>query len=150
MRKAMQNQQKNAQKNAGKLNGDGRAMNASEAHKLSAHVNLQNSARRNIYGNNFLYGTGVSAPSNYNFSNKKHFNQRYESRNNDKAELQKNFSLKSFKSVNDINQSQECFNQDYYQHFNSGPSTIKIEGAHEPTTIKIIHKPYTHLDNSRI
>ena len=113
-------------------------------------MNLQNSARRNIYGNTFLYGTGVSAPSNYNFSNKKHFNQRYESRNHDKAELQKNFSLKSFKSVNDINQSQECFNQEYYQHFNSGPSTIKIEGAHEPTTIKIIHKPYTHLDNSRI
>ena len=36
-------------------------------------------------------------------------------------------------------------------HFNSGPSTIKLEGpaTTEKCTIKIIHKPYTHLDNSR-
>jgi hypothetical protein len=97
-----------------------------------------------------MYGSGVSAPAHYGLANKKHFNQRYESRNQDKAEMQKNFSLKSFKSVNDINQSQESFNQDYFHHFNSGPSSIKVEAAHEPTTIKIIHKPYTHLDNSRI
>ena len=87
---------------------DGRILNASEAQKM-AQVNLQNSARRNIYGNNFMYGSGVSAPAHYGLGNKRHFNQRYESRNQDKAEMQKNFSLKSFKSVNDINQSQESF-----------------------------------------
>lgn len=39
----------------------------------------------------------------------------------------------------------------YLIHFNSGLSTIKLEGpaVTEKCTIKIIHKPYTHLDNSR-
>lgn len=66
--------------------------------------------------------------------------------------MQKNFSLKSFKSVADINQSPEAFLLDYSHHFNSGPSTIKIDGpaATEPSTIKLMHKPHTHLDNSRI
>jgi|LauGreDrversion4_2_1035121.scaffolds.fasta_scaffold1088073_1 hypothetical protein len=41
---------------------------------------------------------------------------------------------------------------EYLNHFNSGPSTIKVEGLAgvEKTTITIVHKPYTHLDNSRI
>jgi len=38
----------------------------------------------------------------------------------------------------------------YLNHFNSGPSNIKLEGPCDKTTIKIIHKPYTHLDNCRI
>lgn len=66
--------------------------------------------------------------------------------------MQKNYSLKSFKSIPDLNQSQDSFVQEYYSHFNSGPPAIKVEGAPatEATTIKIIHKPFTHLDNSRI
>ena len=41
---------------------------------------------------------------------------------------------------------------EYSNHVNSGPSTIKVEGLAgvEKTTITIVHKPYTHLDNSRI
>ena len=39
---------------------------------------------------------------------------------------------------------------DYADHFNSGPSAIKIENPCEKTKIKIIHKPFTHLDNTRI
>jgi len=66
--------------------------------------------------------------------------------------MKRNFSLNSFKSMVDINKSEELFLSEYQNHFNSGPSTIKVEGPAltEPTLIKIIHKPYTHLDNSRI
>jgi hypothetical protein len=38
----------------------------------------------------------------------------------------------------------------YAHHFNSGISNIRIDGAQGKTTIKVLHKPFTHLDNSRI
>lgn len=100
-----------------------------------------------MYGNTAIYSNGQLNP----YTSKNRLNSRYDSKNNER-EVQKNYSLKSFKSIGDINQSQDCFVQEYHSHFNSGASVIKLEGpaATEPTTIKVIHKPYTHLDNSRI
>jgi hypothetical protein len=60
--------------------------------------------------------------------------------------MKKNYSLKSFKSYKNFDDEELT----YQHHFNSGPSSIKVEGPNEKTSIKIIHKPYTHLDNSRI
>ena len=38
----------------------------------------------------------------------------------------------------------------YAHHFNSGRSHIRIEGPQGKTTIKVAHKPFTHLDDSRV
>ena len=57
----------------------------------------------------------------------------------EKELLRKNYSLKSFKS-------HTCEEDDFSQHFNSFP----VISPSEKTKIKIIHKPYTHLDNHRI
>ena len=61
-------------------------------------------------------------------------------------------SLNSFKSHRDINTSKQVFLTDYWHQFSSGPTTLKVEGpaAKEASTIKIIHRCYTHLDNSRV
>lgn len=70
--------------------------------------------------------------------------------------MKKNFSLRSFKSPKKFNEDNEDYDDSWLQtshyahHFNSGPSNIKVEGSSDKTTIKLIHKPYTHLDNSRI
>ena len=54
--------------------------------------------------------------------------------------------------MQDPNRSDQAMIAEYFHHFNSGPSTIKVEGpaTQEKTTITIFHKSYTHLDNSRI
>jgi hypothetical protein len=60
--------------------------------------------------------------------------------------MKKNYSLKSFRSYKNFEDEEMT----YINHFNSGLSNIKVEGPNEKTTIKIIHKPFTHLDNSRV
>ena len=83
---------------------------------------------------------------------KNKLNHRYDGKNYDK-DVFRNYSLKSFKSSSYLNeQSEDQLNIEYKEHFNSGSSSIKVEGtaATEKTTIKIIHKPFTHLSHSRI
>ena len=83
---------------------------------------------------------------------KNKLNHRYDGKNVDK-DVFRNYSLKSFKSTACLNeQNEDLLNIEYKEHFNTGPSNIKLEGANaaEKTSIKIIHKPFVHLTNSRI
>lgn len=106
---------------------------------------------KNVGSRNCLIDQGFHPGS----QNKNKLNHRYELKN-DRDVLKKNFSLRSFKSPRRFNEDNEDYDESWLQtshyahHFNSGPSNIKVEGPHEKTTIKVIHKPYIHLDNSRI
>ena len=106
---------------------------------------------KNVGSRNCLSDQGFHPGS----QNKNKLNHRYELKN-DRDVLKKNFSLRSFKSPRRFNEDNEDYDEAWLQtshyahHFNSGPSNIKVEGPQEKTTIKVIHKPYLHLDNSRI